>query len=164
MRPYLFVMNAELSQAHLVKWAKAFRITSQNTIMPACRAFGMTYQQFTILAELSRSEGLSAGELSDRVCILRSNFAAVARKLEEGNLLRQEKNPQDRRYSILRLTEEGESLVQRMIRWMEEHYAEAFRDLPEDLFEALIRGTDAVEEIALRLEKINQLQEKDAEE
>lgn len=147
-----------------MKWAKAFRIVSQNTIMPACRAFGVTYQQFTILAELSRSEGLSAGELSDRVCILRSNFAAVARKLEDANLLFQEKNPQDRRYSILRLTEDGEMLVQKMIRWMEEHYAEAFRDLPEDLFEALIRGTDAVEEISLRIEKINKLQQEEAEE
>ena len=157
-------MNAELLQEHLVKWAKAFRIVSQNTIMPACRAFGVTYQQFTILAELSRSEGLSAGELSDRVCILRSNFAAVARKLEDAKLLFQEKNPQDRRYSILRLTEDGEMLVQKMIRWMEEHYAEAFRDLPEDLFEALIRGTDAVEEISLRIEKINKLQQEEAEE
>ncbi|MBE6955402.1 MAG: MarR family transcriptional regulator [Ruminococcaceae bacterium] len=157
-------MNAELLQKHLVKWAKAFRITSQNTIMPACREFGLTYQQFTILAELSRSDGLSAGELSDRVCILRSNFAAVARKLEDGNLICQEKNPQDRRYSILRLTEEGEDLVQRMIHWMEERYADAFRDLPEDLFDALIRGTDAVEEISQRIETINQLGQNEAEE
>ncbi len=148
-------MNVELLQKHLVQWAKAVRLTSQNAVMPACRAFGLTHQQFTILAELSRTDGLSAGELSDRACILRSNFASVAHKLEQRGLLKQEKSSADRRYSVLQLTEEGAKLVDEMLDWLQSRYAAAFTDIPEEVFDDLIRGAAASEYVALRIEQIN---------
>lgn len=152
-------MNIELLQQHLIQWARASRIASQNAILPTCREFDLTYQQFTILTELSRTDGLSAGELSDRACILRSNFAAVARKLEKRGLLQQNKSQEDRRYSLLQLTAQGEALVHEMFSWMEQRYARVFLELPEEISEALARGAEAAEEIALRIEEINLHQE-----
>ena len=156
-------MNIELLQKHLIQWARASRIASQNAILPTCREFDLTYQQFTILTELSRTEGLSAGELSDRACILRSNFAAVARKLEKRGLLQQKKSQEDRRYSLLQLTPEGEQLVHKMFTWMEQRYGHVFLELSDETGEALARGTEAAEQIALQIEKVNLSQDQEAE-
>ena len=156
-------MNIEVLQKHLIQWARASRIASQNAILPTCREFELTYQQFTILTELSRTDGLSAGELSDRACILRSNFAAVARKLEKRGFLQQNKSQEDRRYSLLQLTPAGEKLVQEMYNWMEQRYGHVFLELSDETSEALVRGTEAAEEIALRIEEINLSQEKETE-
>ena len=58
-----------------------------DTMTPICQEHGLTLQQMHVLVELMRTPGLTAGQLSDRAGILRTNFSPVCRKLENRGLI-----------------------------------------------------------------------------
>lgn len=148
-------MNTNVIQDRAAQFGKLLRITLQSTFLPACQNFDLTYQQFAVLMELSRCPELTAGELSDRACILRSNFAAVANKLRKRGLIFQKRSEEDRRYCVLLLTEQGEHLVEEIVEWLDERYAPAIAQVPEEMMAAIRQGYDAFEFLALKLESQN---------
>ena len=151
-------MNTNVIQDRAAQFGKLMRITMQNTFLPACQNFDLTYQQFAVLMELSRCRELSAGELSDRACILRSNFAAVANKLRKRGLIFQKRSEEDRRYCVLLLTDQGEQLVEEIVEWLDHRYAPAIAEVPKEMMETIRRGYDAFEFLALKLEAHNKAQ------
>jgi len=151
-------MNATTIQGRAAQFGKLLRITLQSTFLPACQNFGLTYQQFAVLLELSRCPELTAGELSDRTCILRSNFAAVANKLRQRGLVFQKRSEEDRRYCVLVLTEQGEEFVEEIMDWLDKRYAPAIAELPEEVITAITKGYDAFEVLATQLEAYNKTQ------
>lgn len=151
-------MNATTIQGRAAQFGKLLRITLQSTFLPACQHFGLTYQQFVVLLELSRCHELTAGELSDRACILRSNFAAVANKLRKRGLVSQKRAEEDRRYCVLVLTEQGEEFVEEIMDWLDRRYAPAIGEMPPEMVIDIIRGYDAFELLATKLEAYNKAQ------
>lgn len=148
-------MNTEMMHQNILQGMRAMRIANQSAFLPACREFDLTFQQFTVLMELFHSPGLTAGELSDHVCILRTNFAAVANKLGRRGLICHEKSSSDRRYNVIRLTEAGEVLAQQIAEWLEDRYGCIYDGIPDEEIEAMFKGFEVMEHLALRLEQIN---------
>jgi len=148
-------MITDQMQTQLLQGMRAMRIANQNCFLPACRQFGLTFQQFTVLMELAHSPELTAGELSDHVCILRTNFASVTNKLGQRGLICQARSSRDRRYTVIRLTEQGEALVEEITQWLENRYGTVFDGSEESLFEDLLKGFQAMEHFAIKLEQIN---------
>ena len=148
-------MHTEIMHKKMLQGMRALRIANQNAFLPACKEFDLTFQQFTVLMELAHSPGLTAGELSDHTCILRTNFAAVANKLGKRGLIRYEKSTSDRRYNVIRLTDAGAQLTEDITRWLESRYGCVFDGEPEEVFDVIFRGFEAMERIALKLEHIN---------
>ena len=148
-------MITEMMQQQILQGMRAMRIASQSAFMPACRKFDLTFQQFTVLMELSHSPGLTAGELSDRVCILRTNFAAVANKLGQRGLICQKKSATDRRYSVLYLTEKGEELTREVEQWMDDRYGSLFEGESQELVDSMCKGFEVMEHFALKMECMN---------
>jgi len=148
-------MITDSMQTQLLQGMRAMRIANQNCFLPACRQFDLTFQQFTVLMELAHSSELTAGELSDHVCILRTNFAAVTNKLGQRGLIGQARSSRDRRYTVIHLTEKGEALVKEITQWLEHRYGSVFDDTTESLMEDLYRGFQAMEHFAVKLEQIN---------
>lgn len=83
----------------------------ERVLDPLCQEYHLTMQQAHILLECRARPGQSAGQLSDKVGLLRTNFAPVCRKLEARGLIRKQSSMSDRRSYRLFLTEEGEALV-----------------------------------------------------
>jgi len=148
-------MDMKAFQEGSLKGFRALRITMQNTLFLASQYYDLTFQQLTVLMELGHFPNATAGELSDHACILRSNFASVARKLEQKELIRQERSAADRRYSVLHLTEKGTALLHEIEQWMSDRFGDIFQDEPEERIEDLIRGYDAMYYFSEKLEKIN---------
>ena len=148
-------MIAESMQAQILQGMKAMRIVNQNCFLPACRHFDLTFQQFTILMELAHSSELTAGELSDHVCILRTNFASVTNKLGQRGLICQARSTRDRRYTVIQLTPKGEALVEEITQWLDQRYGNVFEEIPDGLFEDLVKGFQAMDHFAAKLEQIN---------
>ena len=67
-----------------------------DTMTPICQEHGLTLQQMHVLVELMRTPGLTAGQLSDRAGILRTNFSPVCRKLENRGLIERQRSQTDR--------------------------------------------------------------------
>ena len=104
-----------------------------DTMTPICQEHGLTLQQMHVLVELMRTPGLTAGQLSDRAGILRTNFSPVCRKLENRGLIERQRSQTDRRSLLASV--DGE--VQR-------RYGRAFSAEPQETFDAILEGFQAL--------------------
>ena len=108
-----------------------------DTMTPICQEHGLTLQQMHVLVELMRTPGLTAGQLSDRAGILRTNFSPVCRKLENRGLT-------DRRSLRLHVTDEGRALLASVDGEVQRRYGRAFSAEPQETFDAILEGFQAL--------------------
>ena len=79
----------------------------------AMQPLGLGAQQFLVLKQLQLLGHASQAELADALAIDRSNLAAIAGELAERELVERARDEVDRRRYVLRLSPEGERLLQR---------------------------------------------------
>jgi DNA-binding MarR family transcriptional regulator len=79
----------------------------------AMRPLGLGAQQFLVLQQLEMLGRASQVALADALGIDRSNLAAIAADLADRDLVERARDDVDRRRYVLRLTAEGERLLQR---------------------------------------------------
>lgn len=83
-------------------------------LIPFERYMGMSRARWHLLSVLSRAEELSQAQLSQQ---LRVDGAAVTRQvkqLEEDGLITRKADPQDNRFTLVALTQQGQALVERL--------------------------------------------------
>jgi DNA-binding MarR family transcriptional regulator len=91
-------------------------------------AFDITLPRFDVLAQLDRSpEGMTLGELSQRMMVSNGNITGLVDRLVEQRLLRRRPSPTDRRAQIVSLTPQGRRFFRTMARanaqWVGEIFA-----------------------------------------
>lgn len=79
-----------------------------------CDAFGITPVQYGLLTVLSTNPDSDQVTLGHALGIDRTNVADVLRRLARRGLIERDRSTSDRRAVVARLTEEGETLVERM--------------------------------------------------
>lgn len=121
------------------------------TMAPVCQQYGLTLQQMHVLMELVRTPGLTAGQLSDRAGILRTNFPSVCRKLEDRGLIERQRSQTDRRSLKLRVADEGRALLADVDGEVQRRYGEAFAAEPPETFDAIIGGFRALADFSKKL-------------
>lgn len=121
------------------------------TMAPVCQQYGLTLQQMHVLMELVRTPGLTAGQLSDRAGILRTNFPSVCRKLEDRGLIERQRSQTDRRSLKLRVTDEGRALLADVDGEVQRRYGEAFAAESPETFDAIIGGFRALADFSKKL-------------
>lgn len=104
-------VTPEEFRREMVQVRRSFQVFMHGVLAPICQQYDMTPQQMYVLTELLEEPGQSAGQLSDRSGILRTNFSSVCRKLEGRGLIRRERNDKDRRAFELYITDEGRSIL-----------------------------------------------------
>ena len=107
-----------------------------DTMTPICQEHGLTLQQMHVLVELMRTPGLTAGQLSDRAGILRTNFSPVCRK--------RQRSQTDRRSLRLHVTDEGRALLASVDGEVQRRYGRAFSAEPQETFDAILEGFQAL--------------------
>lgn len=124
-----------------------------DTMMPICQQHGLTLQQLHVLMELTRTPGLTAGQLSDRAGILRTNFSSVCRKLEDRGLIERQRNQEDKRSLQLRVTDEGRALLTEVDREVHRRYGQAFENESPETFDTIVAGFQALNGFSEKLER-----------
>lgn len=72
-------------------------------------SFDTTLPRFDLMAQLYKMrQGLTLGELSQRLMVSNGNMTGLVERLVEGGLVVREQSREDRRKHVIRLTEEGE--------------------------------------------------------
>jgi DNA-binding MarR family transcriptional regulator len=84
-----------------------------------CGEFDITPIQFGLLTILTSGKALDQVTLSKAVGIDRNSGADVIKRLQRRGLLQRVASEQDRRAKLVRITDEGKSLVRKMQRHME---------------------------------------------
>lgn len=76
--------------------------------------YGLTIPRYSALFHLGRQPGLSASELSDLMFCDRSNVTRLVRRLESEGLVTRQPHESDGRVLCIYLTEQGESLREKV--------------------------------------------------
>lgn len=77
-------------------------------------AFGITQIQMLVLRMLKQNPLIGLNELSDRMHTSASTTSGLADRLVQAGLIARERPAKDRRAIVLKLTEEGERLLERI--------------------------------------------------
>jgi len=129
-------------------------LTCANLIEGRVRAglreeFGVTLPRFDVLAQLDRmADGLSMGELSDRLMVSNGNVTGLIDRLVDEGLVARMPAPQDRRQSRVRLTPAGkrafDAMTPRHERWIDDLLAGLSRQDMAQLLELLAKLKQSV--------------------
>ncbi len=128
-------------------WLRLLSCTTrvENAIRNRLRErFGTTLPRFDLLAQLEREpDGLTMGELSQRLMVTGANVTGVTDQLEAEGLVKRAAHPTDRRALRVRLTPRGRRQFRRMAavheRWVVELFA-ALDARQQDAMYALLGG------------------------
>jgi DNA-binding MarR family transcriptional regulator len=102
--------------------------------------FEVTLPRFDLMAQLDRApEGMTLGELSQRMMVSNGNVTGLVERLVEQGLISRRPSPKDRRAQLVRLTAEGRRFFRAMARTNGDWIGEIFAGLSADDIEALLR-------------------------
>ncbi|QRM57251.1 MarR family transcriptional regulator [Sinorhizobium sp. BG8] len=79
-----------------------------------CMAFDVTAIQYSALCAIGMHESLDATRLSRLIAFDRATIGGVLERMEAKGWIERVSSPKDRRVKLLRLTPEGENLVERV--------------------------------------------------
>jgi DNA-binding MarR family transcriptional regulator len=109
--------------------------------------FDVTLPRFDLMAQLDKApNGMTLGELSQRMMVSNGNVTGLAERLVEQGVLDRRPSPTDRRAHIVSLTAEGRRTFRAMARTHEDWIAEIFAGLNAaelDTLMALLAKTKA---------------------
>jgi DNA-binding MarR family transcriptional regulator len=89
--------------------------------------FDVTLPRFDLMAQLDKApNGMTLGELSQRMMVSNGNVTGLAERLVEQGLLDRRPSPNDRRAQIVSLTAEGRRAFRAMARTHEDWIAQIF--------------------------------------
>ena len=94
-------------------WIALARCYSTYSKAISCKIseYGLTAPQFGVMEALYHLGPLALGELADKLLVTGGNVTYVMDRLEEQDLVRRERSPEDRRVIQAKLTEKGGTLM-----------------------------------------------------
>ena len=79
---------------------------------PVLKPLGLTYTQYIVLLVLWEKDGLTVGEICDRLCLDSGTLSPLLKKLQQADLVKKQRSQEDDRVVLVSLTEKGRSLQQ----------------------------------------------------
>lgn len=109
--------------------------------------FGLTPAEFDVLAALRRSAApyqLKPNEVSRALLLSSGGTSNIVKRLAERGLVRRDHDPRDGRGTLIRLTDDGRSLVEEALRANTLAHEELFADVPA---ETVAAATSALRDV-----------------
>ena len=98
---------------------------------PMLDELGITYPQYLVLNALWEEDGQAIGAIAERLALESSTITPLVKRLEAARLLTRERNPQDERQVLVRLTGEGRALQERTVCLAETLLVASSFDVPQ---------------------------------
>lgn len=92
-------------------YAAARRVTALYT--PHLKPLGLTYTQYIVMLVLWERDGLTVGEICDKLMLDSGTLSPLLKKLEGKGLLERRRSPRDDRVVVINLTEKGKALQEK---------------------------------------------------
>ena len=87
----------------------------KNNLNQSFKPFDVTTEQWRILNRLWEKDGVSQRELSEKSCKDQPNVTRILDKLEEKEFIERQPDPEDRRASLVYLTDRGRDLKAKLV-------------------------------------------------
>lgn len=88
--------------------------------------YGLTFQQFMVLEALLHKGVMTVGEIKDTILSSNGTIPVIINNLAKQELVQRDKDPEDHRKSVVRLTEKGMKLIEKVYPENEKMYTEKF--------------------------------------
>lgn len=98
---------------------------------------GLTSSQFDIIATLGNTEGMSCKELGEKTFITKGTMTGVLDRLEDKKLVVRCPVPGDRRLYLIKLTQEGQDLFEKVFPLHLQHMQQYFDSMEHNTVEEL---------------------------
>jgi DNA-binding MarR family transcriptional regulator len=95
------------------------------------KTVGITSPQLVILHELSRFESLSVSELSKLVSLSQGTVTQILVRLEKRGLIKRRKSEEDKRRSIISITQNGRQVLKEAPSPLQDRFSESFHYLED---------------------------------
>ena len=89
-------------------YAAARRVTGLYT--PYLKPLGLTYTQYLVLLVLWERDGLTVGELCEKLMLDNGTLSPLLKKMEQAGYVTRARSRQDERVVVITLTEQGKAL------------------------------------------------------
>jgi DNA-binding MarR family transcriptional regulator len=105
---------------------------------------GTTVAQCHAIVEIGRAKEMSLNELAELLTLDKSTMSRTTNNLVESGLVIRELHSEDRRYVTIKLTEEGNKVLQSIEGSMEQYYKSIFSSIPEDKREQVLESLQLI--------------------
>ena len=92
-------------------YAAARNVTGLYT--PWLKPLGLTYTQYIVLLVLWEKDGISVTEIGERLMLDNGTLSPLLKKLEQAGYITRQRDREDERVVIIRLTEDGRALQEK---------------------------------------------------
>ena len=121
----------DLALSTWVKLSRSYNVVERRSVEDI-RTYGLTGTQFGVLECLGHLGPLHIGELCKKQLATGGNMTVVVDNLEKDRLIKRVADLDDRRATIVRLTEKGQKLFEEIFPTHARHVTEVFSVLTED--------------------------------
>lgn len=97
---------------HLCFAMYSANIAINRVYRPVLDQLGITYPQYLVLSALWQTDGQTIGAIAGRLSLESSTITPLVKRLEVAGFLGRQRNPDDERQVIVRLTSKGKTLHQ----------------------------------------------------
>jgi len=115
-------------------------------LMSAFAPYDVTPEQWSILKRLEEGDGITIKELSKRVGKDQANVTRISDLLQRKELIKRKPNPEDKRSSLVCLTEEGRRIIQLLDPIDEQVHQIALKGLTESEIEMVTQLLSRIRE------------------
>lgn len=131
----------------LREWTKVFMHRSGRDFKRFMETTGLTFSQINILMRLMHGETLGVSDIAAQLGITNAAASQAVERLVQMGFVERREDPADRRAKRLKLTAEGQALIQQSIEarmhWIEQMAASLTPEQTEMVIQALTLLTEA---------------------
>ena len=102
-------------------------------------SYGLTFPQFMVLEALLHKDGMTVGEIKDTILSSNGTIPVIINNLVKLKMVQRDKDPEDHRKSVVRLTEQGRKLIEQVNPENEKVKEEDLDILAKDAYEDACR-------------------------
>jgi DNA-binding MarR family transcriptional regulator len=108
---------------------------------------GLTFPQLSVISILTKNGELKVSVLSDKMGLSDSTVSGILDRLEQKNIIRRERNQDDRRVVKIALTEESRKFYKDFHKREEEHFSNLLKRLSEQEIKDIIKGLETLDSV-----------------
>lgn len=121
----------------------------------------LSLEQFFTLREIASNDTINAGDIAKKFAVTKSAIATKIKRLEEKNYIQRQKNPEDKREILLKITDSGHEIYIEYEQRMEEFVSKWVEALGEEDSEAFIALYKKLKESIIQVDQGSRCKEED---
>jgi DNA-binding MarR family transcriptional regulator len=122
--------DSMVSDKVMIALRKIIRAIDMNS-KKLVKRVGLTGPQLMILREIASRNDITPGKIADAVSLSQATVTGILERMEKRNLLTRKRSEDDKRRSLVRLTDLGRQTVENAPPLMQEAFVERFTGLQE---------------------------------